>query len=83
VPPGAARSPLHAEVTRHVEQHPNVLSLLRTLRRIGAGNAAPDRPRALSEAHVVARMIAAYEALRGPDGVPATWDVVTVVGRKE
>jgi malonyl-CoA O-methyltransferase len=79
---GAGLAPVHVEVARHVERHPDVLSLLRTLRRIGAGNAAPDRPRALSEAHVVARMIAAYEALRGPEGVPATWDVVAVVGRK-
>jgi malonyl-CoA O-methyltransferase len=78
----AGLAPVHVEVARHLEHHPDVLSLLRTLRRIGAGNAAPDRPRGLSEAHVVARMIAAYEALRAPQGVPATWDVVTVVGRR-
>jgi hypothetical protein len=52
------------------------------LRRIGAGNAAPDRPRGLSEAHVVARMVAAYERQREPAGVPATWDVVTVAARR-
>jgi malonyl-CoA O-methyltransferase len=74
---------LRLQVTRHVEHHADVLSLLRTLRRIGAGNAAPDRPRGLSEAHVVARMISAYERLREPAGVPATWDVVTVAARRQ
>jgi malonyl-CoA O-methyltransferase len=73
---------VHAAEERHVEHHPDALALLRALRRIGAGNAAPDRPRGLAEGRVVTRMAAAYERLRGPHGVPATWDVVYAVARR-
>jgi malonyl-CoA O-methyltransferase len=79
----AGLAPLHLEVRRHVEHHPDVLSLLRAIRRIGAGNAAPDRPRGLAEAHVIARMISAYERLRDASGIPATWDVMYGVARRE
>ena len=73
---------VHLDAERHVEHHADVLSLLRTMRAMGAGNASPERPRALSEAHVVARMIAAYERLRAPEGIPATWDVIYAVARR-
>jgi malonyl-CoA O-methyltransferase len=78
----AGLAPVSLEVERHVEHHGSVMDLLRALRRIGAGNAAPERPRGLAEAHVVTRMIARYERLRGPDGLPASWDVVYGVARR-
>lgn len=70
------------DAERHVEHYPDVLALLRTLRAMGAGNASVERPRALSEAHVVARAAAAYERLRAAEGIPATWDVLYAVGRR-
>jgi malonyl-CoA O-methyltransferase len=79
----AGLEPLAIGCDRHVESHPSVLDLLRALRRIGAGNAAPERPRSLAEAYVVTRMIARYPRPDAADGVVrATWDVLWAAARR-
>jgi len=63
--------------------HPDVPSLLRQLKQIGASNAAADRPRGLASRQVMQRMIALYEAChRRPQGLPATYEVVCAIAEK-
>ncbi|GEJ56811.1 methyltransferase domain-containing protein [Anaeromyxobacter diazotrophicus] len=67
---------------RRVERHADPLELVRALRRIGAGNAAPDRSGGLAARGALARMARHYEARHGSaGGVPATWDVLYTVAR--
>ena len=57
--------------------YPDVMGLLRELRAIGAGDARSQRARGLGGKARQARMVAAYEAMRGPDGrLPSTWEVI-------
>jgi malonyl-CoA O-methyltransferase len=66
-----------------VEYHPDVPELLRSLKRIGAGTAAPITGKGLSERRVMLDMMDAYRGRFGKDGViPATYEVVYGVGRK-
>ena len=66
-----------------VEVHPDVPELLRSLKRIGAGSAAPVASRGLSERRIMLEMMAAYREKYGMDGaVPATYEVVYGLGSK-
>jgi malonyl-CoA O-methyltransferase len=66
-----------------IDWHPDVPALLRQLKRIGASNAAADRPRGLASRQVMQRMIALYESRhRGPQGVPATYEVICAIAEK-
>jgi malonyl-CoA O-methyltransferase len=70
-----------------VEQHPNVATLLKNLKHIGAQNAAKERPSGLGLRRVTQRMMEIYTESFGTssaDGgtVPATYEVVYGVGRK-
>jgi malonyl-CoA O-methyltransferase len=57
--------------------YPDVKSLMRELRAIGANDARSRRARGLGGKQRQKRMIAAYERLRGPDGqLPSTWEVI-------
>jgi malonyl-CoA O-methyltransferase len=58
------------------EHHPSVRSLTDSLRAIGAGNALADRRRTLTGSGRVRAMQAAYESLREPAGLPATWELL-------
>jgi malonyl-CoA O-methyltransferase len=59
--------------------YPDVMSLLRELRAIGAGDARVQRPRGLGGKARQARMIAAYETLRDEGRLPSTWEVITAM----
>jgi malonyl-CoA O-methyltransferase len=60
--------------------YPDVLSLLRELRAIGAGDARSGRPRGLGGKGRQARMVAAYETQRDADGrLPSTWEVIAAM----
>lgn len=55
---------------------PDLPSIMRELRTLGATNAMHDRRRALTGRARFARATQAYETVRGPDGLPVTWEVV-------
>ena len=66
-----------------VERHPDVPTLLRSIRRIGAGNAAPARSPGLAERRVMLDMMDIYRREYAVDDlVPATYEVIYGVGRK-
>jgi len=57
--------------------YPDVKSLMRELRAIGASDARSRRARGLGGKERQKRMIAAYETQRGADGqLPSTWEVI-------
>ncbi len=60
-----------------VERHRDVPALLRSLKGIGAGNAAPVQGKGLGGRTVTAAMIDQYEKNYGGDsGIPATYEVL-------
>lgn len=66
-----------------VDWHPDVPTLLRQLKQIGASNAAVDRPKGLASRDVMQRMITLYEKThRQPPGLPATYEVVCAIAEK-
>ena len=66
-----------------IEYHADVPMVLRSLKAIGASNAASGRPRGLASRRVMQRMMDLYERQhRQDDGVPATYQVVYGIGRK-
>ena len=66
-----------------VESHPDVPELLRSIRRIGAGNAVRSPGRGLAERRVMVEMMAHYRREYGREGsIPATYEVIYGMGRK-
>lgn len=66
-----------------IEYHPDVPALLRSLKRIGAGNASPDKPRSLAERRVMLTMMQLYGEKHGKkEGIPATYEVIYGEGYK-
>jgi malonyl-CoA O-methyltransferase len=64
-------------VELEVEYHPDVPALLRSLRRIGAGNTAPAGSRGLAERRVMLEMMDIYKREHAVDGrIPATYEVI-------
>jgi malonyl-CoA O-methyltransferase len=73
----------HHATRMEIEYHPDVPHLLRQLKKIGASNAAVDRPRGLASRRVMRCMMAAYdEQYRAAAGLPASYEVILVVARK-
>ncbi len=67
-----------------IDWHPDVPTLLRQLKQIGASNAAADRPKGLASRQVMQRMVALYEAAhRQPRGLPATYEVICAIAEKQ
>ncbi|MEO8316416.1 MAG: malonyl-ACP O-methyltransferase BioC [Pseudomonadota bacterium] len=67
------------DVDRHLRHYADARALMRELKAIGAHNLNPERTRGLTGRQAFQRMNAAYEALRRPEGLPATWQVVYAV----
>lgn len=66
-----------------VECHPEVPTLLRNLKRIGAQNAAGHRPSGLASRRVMQRMLEIYrDRFAVAEGIPATYEVIYGAGRK-
>jgi malonyl-CoA O-methyltransferase len=66
-----------------IERHADVPALLRSLKRIGAGNAAPAGSRSLAERRVMLDMMDIYRREYAVDGfIPATYQVIYGMGRK-
>lgn len=60
-----------------IEYHPDVPALLRSLRLIGAGNAAPAGSRSLAERRVMLDMMDIYQNEHAVGGhIPATYEVI-------
>ncbi len=65
------------------EYHRDVADLLRRLKRIGASNAAVNRPRGLASRRVMEGMMRDYEeTYRCAEGLPASYEVIIAVARK-
>lgn len=70
-------------VEDEMEWHPDVPAFLRSVKRVGAGNASPLRGRGLAERRVMVEMMRVYgERYGGARGIPATYTVVYGVGIK-
>lgn len=67
------------DVDRHLRHHIDAATLMREIKAIGAHNVHVNRRRGLTGRAAFQRMIEAYEKLRGPQGLPATWEVVYAV----
>ena len=64
------------DTDRHPLWYPDTRALMGELKGIGAHNLNAGRARGLTGRKSLARMVAAYESLREPRGLPATWQVV-------
>ncbi len=57
--------------------HPDASSVMRELKAIGATNADTQRPRGLTGRMRFRRVLDAYERFRTPQGLPATYEVIS------
>jgi malonyl-CoA O-methyltransferase len=64
------------DVDRIETRHPDVISLMRELKAIGAHNVTGGRARSLTGPARLKKMQAAYEAHRRGERLPATWEIV-------
>jgi malonyl-CoA O-methyltransferase len=67
------------DVDRHLRHYADAATLMREIKAIGAHNVHAERRRGLTGRAAFQRMNTAYESLRGPQGLPATWQVVYAV----
>ncbi len=61
-----------------VAEYSQVMTLMRELRNLGAGNAMSHRRRGLTGKQMLRDMTAAYEPLRREGFLPATWEIITL-----
>ena len=59
-----------------VRHYPDAMALMQELKGLGARNAASDRRRGLLGRAALRTVTTAYEALRTPAGIPATFEVI-------
>ena len=64
------------DVDRITWFYPGVVGLMQSLKSLGAHNVRRDRPRHLTPPSRLASVERRYEALRRPEGLPATYEVV-------
>ncbi len=67
------------DVDRIVVRYPDVITLMRELKAIGAQNAMNGRPRGLMGRRRLAAMTLAYEASRRDGTLPATYEVINAI----
>ena len=65
---------------QQVTHYPDVRALMTELRSVGARHAAADRRRSLTGRTRMQSMLKAYEQLRTPAGLPATWEILYGAG---
>jgi malonyl-CoA O-methyltransferase len=63
-------------VDRVVARYPDVISLMRELKAMGAHNVTQGRARGLTGRRRLAAMTQSYEAMRRDGKLPATWEVI-------
>jgi malonyl-CoA O-methyltransferase len=64
------------DVDRIVAKYPDVMTLMRELKAIGAHNVTQGRARGLTARSRLAAMTLAYETQRRDGKIPATWEVI-------
>ncbi len=69
-------------VARRVNHYPQLRDLTRELKGLGAHNVNRGRKGGLTGRRQVDALKAAYERWRTPEGLPATWEVLTVVANR-
>lgn len=74
---------LELQCCPHVLHYPDVRSLTHELKALGAHNLNPGRPSGLTGRARMQGLLQAYEAFRQPQGLPATYQVVYGVLRKQ
>jgi malonyl-CoA O-methyltransferase len=67
------------DVDRHLRHYPDARTLMQELKALGARNLNAQRARGLTGRKAYGRMLSAYDSLRQPAGLPATWQVVYAV----
>ena len=67
------------DVDRTVIGYPDVLTLMRELKAIGAHNVTAGRARGLTGQKRLAAMTQAYESLRREGNLPATWEIIHAI----
>ena len=67
------------DVDRTVIGYPDVLTLMRELKAIGAHNVTAGRARGLTGRKRFAAMTQAYELMRRDGKLPATWEVIHAI----
>ncbi|SEQ96469.1 malonyl-CoA O-methyltransferase [Pseudomonas cuatrocienegasensis] len=74
---------LSLQTTAQVLHYPDLRSLTHELKALGAHNLNPGRPGGLTGRARMLALLTAYEQFRQPQGLPATYQVVYGVLRKE
>ncbi len=70
------------EAQEEIEYYPNVAALLDSMRLIGATSQPSSTSGGLTGARRWKAMLAAYDRLRSPEGLPATWERLFMVLHK-
>jgi malonyl-CoA O-methyltransferase len=66
----------------YIEYKPDVISLMRSLKSIGAANKRSDRARGLLTPRQLAAVEAAYRNAHTQRGIPASWEVLYLIVKK-
>lgn len=64
------------DVEHYLQHGPDAVGILRQIRRLGSANALAERLRGLTGRGRFGAMVAAYERMRGPEGLPVTCEVI-------
>jgi len=64
------------DIDRHVLKYPDPIALMRSIKEIGAGNAAQERPRGLTSPRVLQAVSKVYPRNGKQGDVVATWEIV-------
>lgn len=74
----AGFSAVNIENRQETLHYPDLYSLLRAVKAVGANQLGDDRRRGLMSRGTLARVEAAYETQRQPGGLPLTYDIVFI-----
>lgn len=73
---------LHLQETRQTLYYASARALTAELKTLGAHNVNTGRPTRLTGKRRLQAFLQAYEGLRTPQGLPASWDIITVIARR-
>lgn len=73
---------VHVQQNRQTLYYPSARALTAELKTLGAHNANTGRSTRLTGKQRLSAFLQAYETLRTPQGLPASWDIITVIARR-